>query len=139
MLLNDMEYLAGSDEPAPDVPHATAYLLEYLKGSYLAFATHTGVELVEQPRIVAVPGSPHFCLGLMPWQGRQLPLVDLARFILGPIVPDTPAIGHVLVLAYQKARFQALEYGAVCAPSLISKVEVVDSQQCDLPETGNRS
>jgi len=62
--------------------------------------------------------------------------LDLAKLMAGPIVQGNghPSIGHVLVLAYQTAPGKALEYGAVCAPSLISKLEVVDNQQRDLPK-----
>jgi len=135
-LPSGVEDLLTSDDSVPDVPRATAYLLEYSKGHYFAFPAHTGVELVEQPRVVAVPGMPYFCLGLIAWQGRRLPLLDLAKLMAGPIAQSNghPSIGHVLVLAYQTAPGKALEYGAVCAPSLISKLEVVDSQQCDLPK-----
>jgi hypothetical protein len=134
-LPSGLEDLLTSDDSVPDVPRATAYLLEYSKGHYFAFPAHTGVELVEQPRVVAVPGMPYFCLGLIAWQGRQLPLLDLAKLMAGPIAQGhPPLIGHVLVLAYQTAPGRALEYGAVCAPSLISKLEVVDSQQCELPK-----
>ena len=86
------------------------------------------------PRVVAGPGIPQFCLGPIAWQARQLPLLDLAQFILGPDTQGNRSIGHVLVLAYQSAPGKALEYGAVCAPWLISKIEVVDSQQCELPK-----
>jgi chemotaxis signal transduction protein len=135
-LPSGVEDLLTPDEPVPEVPHATAYLLEYSQGHYFAFPAHTGVELVEQPRVVAVPGMPYFCLGLMAWQRRQLPLLDLAKLVAGPLPQGNgnPSIGHVLVLAYQTARGKALEYGAVCAPSLISKLEVIDSQQCELPK-----
>jgi chemotaxis signal transduction protein len=132
-LPSGVEDLLTSDDSVPDLPHATAYLLEYSTGHYFAFPVHTGMELVEQPRVVAVPGMPYFCLGLIAWQGRQLPLLDLAKLMAGPIAQGKPSIGHVLVLAYQSAPGKALEYGAVCAPSLISKIEVVDSQQCELP------
>jgi chemotaxis signal transduction protein len=128
----DVEDLLTSEAVVADVPRATAYLLEYSKGRYVALPVHTGVELVEQPRVVPVPGMPYFCLGLIAWQGRQLPLLDLARLLLGPSTQGSPSIGHVLVLAYQSAPGGALEYGAVCAPSLISKIEVVDGQQCEL-------
>ena len=135
-LPSGVEDLLTSDDSVPDVARATAYLLEYSKGHYFAFPAHTGVELVDQPRVVAVPGMPYFCLGLIAWQGRQLPLLDLAKLMAGPIAQGNghPSIGHVLVLAYQTSPGKALEYGAVCAPSLISKLDVVDSQQCELPK-----
>jgi hypothetical protein len=133
-LPNGVEDADTPDESVAKLPHATAYLLEFSKNRYVAFPPHTGVELVEQPRVVAVPGMPYFCLGLMAWHGKQIPLLDLGRLLLDEMpAPSSPTIGHVLVLAYQSVPGQALEYGAVNAPSLISMVEVVDSQQCELP------
>jgi chemotaxis signal transduction protein len=131
-LPDTVEDLAQADESVAQAPHATAYLLEYETGRFLAFPPHTGMELVEQPRVVYVPGMPPFCLGLMKWQGRQIPVLDLARLLLGrDSEPGLTTTGHVLVLAYQKAPGHALEYGAVNAPFLISMVSVEDSQQTD--------
>ena len=127
------ENLHSADESIPNVPRAKAYLLEYRPGFFVAFPAHTGVELIDQPVIVMVPGMPSFCLGLMAWQGRRLPVLDLDRFLTGPGVHGSPSVGHVLILAYQSAPGRALEYGAVLAPSLIQMIEVMDSQQCELP------
>jgi chemotaxis signal transduction protein len=127
------EDLLSADESIPNVPRAKAYLLEYRQGCFVAFPAHTGVELIDQPVIVMVPGIPYFCLGLMAWQGRRLPVLDLDKFLTGPGVHGKAAVGHVLILAYQSARGRAVEYGAVLAPSLIEMIEVMDSQQCALP------
>jgi chemotaxis signal transduction protein len=123
----------STDEPTAHVPRAKAYLLEYAKSHVVAFPAHTGVELIEQPAIVMVPGAPPFCLGLMAWQGRRIPVLDLNSLLAGSAVQGKPTVGHVLVLAYQPEPGQPLEYGAVLAPSLIQMIEVTDSQQCALP------
>jgi chemotaxis signal transduction protein len=128
-----VEDVLPEDDAIPNVPRAKAYLLEYRQGCFVAFPAHTGVELVDQPEFVVVPGMPYFCLGLMAWQGRRLPLLDLDRLLNGPGVLGRPSIGHVLVLAYQCAPGQALKYGALLAPSLIQMIDVIDSQQCPLP------
>jgi chemotaxis signal transduction protein len=128
-----VDELLSSDESIPDVPRARAYLLEYRQGCFVAFPAHTGVELVDQPEFVVVPGMPYFCLGLMAWQGRRLPLLDLDRLLNGPGVLGSPSMWHVLVLAYQSSPGHALEYGALLAPSLIQMIDVIDSQQCPLP------
>lgn len=128
------ETLRSADESIPNVPRAKAYLLEYRQGFFVAFPAHTGVELIDQPVIVMVPGMPSFCLGLMAWQGQRLPVLDLDGFLTGSGVHGSPSsVGHVLILAYQSAPGRALEYGAVLAPSLIQMIEVMDSQQCELP------
>jgi chemotaxis signal transduction protein len=120
--------------PAPKVAPALACVLEYAPGAQIALPIHAGVELVEQPRVVPVPGMPHFCLGLLAWQGRQLPLIDFQAYLqaLGD-AQLTTVYSHVLVVAYQSARGQPVEYGALCAPYLVRMMEVVDQQQCQLP------
>lgn len=113
---------------------ALACVLEYAAGAQLALPIHAGVELVEQPRVVPVPGMPHFCVGLLAWQGRQLPLIDFQAYLRAPgTSPSARASSHVLVVAYQSAHGQPIEYGALCAPFLIRMVEVGDGQQCPLP------
>lgn len=122
--------------PLPDAAEelrAPARLLEYKRGSFVAFAAHATIGLVDNPAVVPVPGAPFYCLGLMPWQGRQLPVLDLNTLLRAYPEADSPPAGHVLVLAYQSAPGGALQYGAVCAPWLVRMVEVIDSQSCELP------
>lgn len=112
---------------------ALACVLEYAAGAFVALPIHAGVELVERPRFLPVPGMPGHALGLMAWQGRQLPLIDLASYLRGDAAPAPEQIGHVLVTAYQTARGEPIEYGAVNAPFLVRMVEVGNSQACPLP------
>lgn len=112
---------------------ALACVLEYAPDSFIALPVHASVELVESPRLVPVPGMVHFCRGLVAWQGRQLPLIDLQAYLGGADSPAAPPFSHVLIVAYQVAPGVAIDYGAFCAPSLIRMVEVVDSDQCPLP------
>lgn len=121
--------------PAPKVATALACVLAYAPGAQIALPIHAGVELVEQPRVVPVPGMPHFCLGLLAWQGRQLPLIDFQAYLQAPgdAAAPTTVYSHVLVVAYQSARGQPIEYGALCAPYLVRMMEVVDQQLCQLP------
>lgn len=122
--------------PVPEVAEelrAAARLLEYKRGSFVAFPAHATIGLIDNPVVVPVPGAPFYCLGLMPWQGRQLPLLDLNTLLRAYPDAEAPPAGHVLVLAYQAAPGEALQYGAVCAPWLVRMVEVADSQSCELP------
>ena len=113
---------------------ALACVLEYAPGARIALPIHAGVELVEQPRVVPVPGMPHFCLGLVAWQGRQLPLVNLQAYLQAPQASQVaPVYSHALIVAYQTERGRPIEYGALCAPFLIRMIEVADDQQCPLP------
>jgi len=118
---------AGRETPA------LACVLEYAPDCFIALPVHAGVELVESPRLAPVPGMAHFCRGLVAWQGRQLPLIDLQAYLGGADAPAASPFSHVLIVAYQVAPGIAIDYGAFCAPFLIRMVEVVDSDQCPLP------
>jgi len=139
MQSHDMiERSLAEDGVAPRSDFALACLLDYAHGASVALPIHSGVELIEQPRIASVPGVPDCCLGLIPWQGRQLPLIDLHRY-LNQLTPDrdrAPVSGHVLVVAYQTDAGKPIEYGALCAPFLVRMVEVTNKQQC-APEPGD--
>jgi chemotaxis signal transduction protein len=127
---------AAADDARAEVPseelRVAARLLEYRPGGFVAFPAHTTIALVDSPPVVVVPGAPYYCLGLMAWEGRQLPLLDLDT-LLRAYPAGEPSTGHVLVLAYQSAPGRALDYGAVCARSLVRMIEVADSQACELP------
>lgn len=50
-------------------------------------------EAVEEPRVVALPGAPTHCLGVLRWRGRRVPLHDPApAFGLGAAVPAPVAL-----------------------------------------------
>lgn len=120
--------------PGPDEPSALACLLDYGAGESVALPVHAGVELVENPRPVPVPGMPAFCLGLLNWQGRQLPLLDLLAYLKGAGVTGVArAATHALIVAYQDPSSTGVAYGALCAPFLMRLTQVRDSQQCPLP------
>lgn len=128
------ENIAPLPEPGEaDEPRAPARLLEYKWGAFVAFPAHTTIALIDNPPVVTVPGAPYYCLGLIEWQGRRLPLVDLNALLRAYPDGEPATGGHVLVLAYQSAPGAALEYGAVCARLLVRMVEVADSQRCELP------
>lgn len=130
-----VEESAPRTDPGPQVSTALACVLEYAPGAQIALPVQAGVELVEHPRFVPVPGMPHFCLGLVPWQGRQLPLLNLQAYLheAAPSHRTSPLCTHMLVVAYQAASGQPIEYGALCAPFLVRMTEVADHQQCPLP------
>jgi len=138
--VKDLDWIDDTGERPMDLDagacdqRAPARLLEYRPGRYVAFAPHATVALVDSPDIVAVPGAPYYCLGLMAWQDRHLPLIDLDTLLRAYPNGREPPTGHVLVLAYQRAANEPLEYGAVCARSLVATVEVSDSDARELPD-----
>jgi hypothetical protein len=134
MLIEDAALETTSVACGAEEIHAQARLLEYKQGSYVAFAPHVTVGLVHQPQLISVPGAPNYALGLIPWDGRYIPLIDLASLLHTFPQGKIPAVDHVLVLAFQRAPGEPLEHGAVCAPYLVKTVEVTDSRQRALPD-----
>lgn len=137
--MTELEFHDGGGDEAAELPaivepRAPARLLEYRRGRHVAFPPHTTVVLVDSPPVLHVPGAPYYCVGLMRWQDRQLPLIDLDTLLRAYPDGEPAPTGHVLVLAYQPAPNQPLAYGAVCARSLVQTVQVADSDACELPQ-----
>lgn len=110
-----------------------AWLLEYEPGRKVAFGRHQTVELIDQSPVIEVPGMPYYACGLMAWQGRHIPLIDLYTLLRG--YPDIyrPKRRHTLVLAYTVGDRGDLEFAALCAPGAIESVKVSNDMVCDLP------
>ncbi|MBG9389572.1 chemotaxis protein CheW [Caenimonas aquaedulcis] len=116
-----------------DTPAVPARLLAYAPGHTVAFAQHCAVALAETPEIFEVPGQPAHCLGLIEWAGKLVPLIDLHLLIAGSTALSTGVPGHVLILSWQAESGHALQYGAVCAPSLVTGALVSDADRCEMP------
>jgi len=128
----DLQLHPPEEEP-PQETRTPARLLEYKRGAFVAFPAHTTVGLIECPPVLVVPGAPYYCLGLIAWQQRRIPLLDLNTLLRAYPEPNEAPVGHVLVLAFQSAAGRPLAYGGVCARWLVRMIEVADSQQCELP------
>lgn len=127
--------LDEADAQTPhQVPHAGARLLEYDRGRYVALPLHTTIEVVERPAVVEVPGAPYYALGMMRWQNRWIPVIDLCTLLEAYLKLSAPPRRHFLVVAYQSAPRQPLEYGAIATVSLPRTVQVHDGQACALPQ-----
>jgi hypothetical protein len=114
-----------------------ARLLAYAPGRFLALAPHATLELLEAPRPVPVPGAAAHALGLLAWQGRHIPMIDLATVLgLAPpaLAPTVPR--YALVVAYQPTDRAAPAYGAIGLVAL-PRMEVLDDvDPCALPQDG---
>ena len=111
---------------------APARILEYAQDCRIALPIHTTLEIVEEIEVVPVPGAASHAVGLLLWQEQWLPLIDLACLFGAADTVATPR--YVLVVAYQRAPRQALEYGAIALSRLPETVFVSDDSACELPE-----
>ena len=111
-----------------------ARLIEYTHGRHVALPVHTTLELMALPALIEVPGAAYYARGLLKWQGRHLPVVDLYT-LLRAYPNDLPQrLRYALIVAYQTAPREPVRHGALALPALPQTVEVTDDDQCDLPD-----
>jgi hypothetical protein len=114
-------------------PAVSAQLLQYERGSCVALPIHTTIELLDQPRVIAVPGAAYYCDGLTRWQGQWLPVLDLHALVHAYRKEHAPKTRYVLIVAYQTAPREAVRHGAIALPVLPGSVPVSDAEACALP------
>ena len=68
--------MTESRSRAPHV-RAPARLIVYARQRYVALAPHATIELLDNPSLAHVPGSAYYLRGLLKWQGRWIPAIDL--------------------------------------------------------------
>jgi hypothetical protein len=122
-------------QPRPRVSDrtASARLLEYERGHWVALPLHTTIEVLESPKIVDVPGTVDYCHALSSWRGQWLPVLDLQTWASAHVQEASVCARHLLVVAYQVAAFAPICHGAINLPFFLETVEVSDTAQCPLP------
>ena len=100
---------------------SNAWLLECGDALTVAVGDHEIVECVQPERYYSIPGTPDYCSSVLSWQGKLVPVMDMAAAIRDQrgLPPDA---SFVCLLSYQRAPKQALEYLAL----RISKRDLAD-------------
>lgn len=111
-----------------------ARLLEYDRGQFIALPVHTTIEVMETPEVIAVPGAAPYAMGMVRWQGRFLPLLDLRALLFGEPAQSAQTYPYILVLAYQSAPKEPVQHGMLAALSLPQTIQVGDNMTCAMPE-----
>jgi len=113
---------------------ATALLADYARGRTVAFAPHATLELIERPVITPVPGAAYFAHGLLCWQARFVPVIDLHTLLRAHADTALRPPRYALVLAWQRAAGAPLEHGAIGLAAPPHRLEVrADLAACPLP------
>lgn len=115
-------------------PHASARLVSWAPGRFLALAPHATLEIVERPQAIAVPGQAPHALGLLAWHRRHVPLVDL-RTVLDPGGPRAAAaFPYALVVVGRDTPGAPATFAALALRELPETVRVRDGDACALPD-----
>src|SRR5438105_1713970 len=109
------------DGPSAAAP-VRAWILPLERDTAVAFPLHQCVALAPVGEVVHVPGTSPSCVGMVIWQERWIPLIDLRQ-------ATRTAASHMLVLRYADEG-GAPALGAVLAPALASMEPVHDEQWC---------
>jgi chemotaxis signal transduction protein len=112
---------------------AIARLVEYAPDRWVALPVHVTLEVLENPEPVLVPGAAAHACGLLAWQGKRLPMIDLGVLMHADAGAPGEASRYALVVAFQPAPGMPVEQGALRALELPRTVEVGDDDACDLP------
>ena len=122
------------DAMSPDTGRkAPALLAEYARGRAIALAAHATLQLIERPTVAPVPGMACYAHGLIHWQGRHVPTIDLHTLLRAHADEPPPPPRFALVLAWQRAPGLPLEHGALGLAGLPQRIEVADEPPCPLP------
>lgn len=108
-----------------------AWLLNFGDGELAAVGERELIHLVSQPKLFEVPRAPGHCSRVLLWQNRTLPVWDMLAWLK----PDSAAKDASLaaVVGYQSRRRQAPQFGAMMLVEPPSRIEVANSQACELP------
>ena len=113
---------------------ADARLVAYARGKLVAFAPHATQELIGNPQWMSVPGAAYYAYGLLFWQERHIPFIHLESMLLAyPAFDAAVAPSYALVLAYQNAPGEPLQYGVIAASDIPYGQPVSDADFSPLP------
>lgn len=136
--------------------YAPALLVDISPTQRIAFAVHYGVEVLESPVIQPVPCSAVHSLGMVRWQNRWIPLMNLEALLAQtpkhssdsqePPAHKDNSLTLALVLACdntgvanapsndeQLDASQQVKYGAVLLHRVPFSVGVTNRDQCQMP------
>jgi len=107
-----------------------AWLLDFGQNLRAAVGTRVLLQIIDNPQLHAVPCTPPYCHRVVSWQGRLLPVMDMAaRLGAEPQAARLLAVAGFREQPDEPTRFAALLLSA--APVAIA---VADGQSCPLPE-----
>lgn len=110
---------------------AKAWLLDFGEGLLAAVGeleiTHM---LTDVPELFEIPLCPAYCKKVLVWQGKILPLMDIASRILDYSIDTSRHL--VAIAAFQEYSGADVQHGALLLHAPPERISVDDSQACDL-------
>jgi nucleoid-associated protein YgaU/chemotaxis signal transduction protein len=110
------------------------WVMDVGAGWRVAVGAHRVVEYLLSPPTHSLPRMPAHCVGILIWQERMIPVLDLAPVLSEQAQVQEHGVHRAVVLAYQEMPGQPLRYGALVVRAAPVEVWVSDAMACPLPE-----
>lgn len=110
-----------------------AWVMDVGDGVAVAAGAAHVVEYLLAADPMPVPRTPEHCAGLIVWRERLIPVIDLARLLTGRDNTSGPH-RRAVILAYQQAAGEPLQYGALFVTAAPTQTLVSDDMACALPD-----
>jgi chemotaxis signal transduction protein len=107
-----------------------AWLLDFGQSVRAAVGVRILLQIIDRPNVHDVPCTPGYCHSVLSWQGRLLPVMDMAARLGG--VPQAPQ--YLVVVGYQDSPDEPTRFGALLVSAPPAAIVVGDTQSCALPE-----
>lgn len=107
-----------------------AWMLDFGGAFRAAVGARVLVQIVDRPRLHPVPCTPPHCQSIYAWQGRLMPVVDVA-VLLGR-EPQEPRL--LAIAAYQEHAGDTVTFGALLLSAPPVAIIVGNEQACSLPD-----
>ncbi len=107
-----------------------AWLLDFGHSMRAAVGTRVLLQILENPPLHEVPCAPAYCHRVLSWQGRLLPVMDVAARLAG--APQARKL--VAVAGYQEQPDEPVHFAALLLSAPPVAIAVSDAQSCPLPE-----
>lgn len=112
------------------VQQTNAWLLDFGSSLRAAVGSRVLQQIIGHPHLHPVPCTPPYCANVFAWQGRLLPVMDLAlRMGAAAQVPQ-----YLVVAGYREQPGDPVRFGALLLSAPPQVIAVADGQACPLPE-----
>lgn len=140
--------------PHAQEPAAQARLIRISSTQSIALSLYHALELIEHPQVIQVPGLEGFVYGMMSWQGRWIPLIDVFALVCeqpidqtGNQTPNQPnhaandehansPLKYAMVVGYRTVDEKGLatiKHGAIHSTDIPKTITVTNAIQSKLP------
>jgi chemotaxis signal transduction protein len=110
---------------------SNAWLLHFGAGAQAAVGLRDVLHLLPQTECFAVPCTPVHCAEALVWQGRIVPVWNMAAWLDLPLARRSQPI--TALVGYQLPGQSDTRFGALVLAAPPQRIEVADSQACALP------